>query len=161
MRSKRSADTVSKKQPNCCFKSHLFLSFDLMNNGSIFIFNSDSRRVCGVGKGQQCFVLRLFHSIKAILLPALGQLNGKFLLTGRSGDVRLFREKPEKIITESVSRRKSNRPRNSLFHLTTSVRTERIMLSCSFLLCRKLRECFQEVRCGGAKFYRGKIALTI
>ena len=100
-----------------------------MNNGPIFIFNGDSRRVCGVGKGQQCFVLGLFHAIKAVLLPALGQLNGKFLLTGRSGDVRLFREKPEKIITKSVSERNLNRPRNSLSHLTTSVTKEQCFLA--------------------------------
>ena len=90
--------------------THLFFSFDLMDNGVVFIFNGNSRRVCGVGKGQQCFVLRLFHAIKAVLLPALGQLNAELLLTGRCGNVRLFREKPEKIITKSVSQRKSNRP---------------------------------------------------
>ena len=110
-----------------------------MDNAFIFKFNGDSRRVCGVGKGQQCLVLRLFNAIKAILLPALGQFNGKFLLTGRSGDVRLFGEKPKKIRTESVSQRKSKRPRNSSSHLTTSVRPERVMLSCSFLQCRKLQ----------------------
>ena len=61
---------------------YLFFSFDLVDDTAVLIFYGYSCRIqfC-FGKRQERFVLGHFHVIKAIFLPALGELFSKLLLS--------------------------------------------------------------------------------